>query len=136
METCRWAFEIAPKKLGPRIWLKLRGEARAAVEHIKIEELAVEDGADKLLAVLDTAFSQLEVDRLEETYGRVPQVPPIPGSGHGLLSCGIEASKAPNGEGGPGKHDVTSRLRHPHAQGSVVDVRRAQAGVGKHDIEL
>ena len=65
VDAYRFGFDVAPKKLAPRIWLKLRGEARQAVEHLTIEELAVEDGVDKLLGVLDKSFGQLEVDRLE-----------------------------------------------------------------------
>ena len=66
VEAYRYAFDVPAKNLAPRVWLKLRGEAKEAVEHLEISELNTDDGMDVLWDILDKAFGQIEVEKLEE----------------------------------------------------------------------
>ena len=44
-------FQVPKEQAGPRVWLRLAGEARDAVEHLDMQtDLAVDGGLDKLLA--------------------------------------------------------------------------------------
>ena len=53
------AYNVPKEQLGPRIWLRLTGEAKTAVEHLDIEdEIAVEEGVDNLRKCLDKEFLQ------------------------------------------------------------------------------
>jgi cell pole-organizing protein PopZ len=61
------AFQVPKEQQTPRVWLRLTGEAKDAVEHLDMEgELATEKGLEILLAVLDTEFVEEECDRVDE----------------------------------------------------------------------
>ena len=61
------AFQVPKEQQAPRVWLRLAGEAKDAVEHLDMEgEGATEKGLDVLLAVLDTEFVEEECDRVDE----------------------------------------------------------------------
>ena len=61
------AFQVPKEQQAPRVWLRLTGEAKDAVEHLDMEgELATEKGLEMLLAVLDTEFIKEECDRVDE----------------------------------------------------------------------
>ena len=61
------AFQVPKEQQAPRVWLRLAGEAKDAVEHLDMEgDLATEKGLDVLLAVLDTEFVEEECDRVDE----------------------------------------------------------------------
>ena len=48
------AYTVPKEQLGPRIWLRLTGEAKKAVEHLDVDkDIAVETGVENLLKVLD-----------------------------------------------------------------------------------
>lgn len=67
VQAYRYGFDIQPQQLAVRIWMRLKGEAKDVVEHLELDELATEGGYDKLFAVLDKAFEQHEVEKLEES---------------------------------------------------------------------
>ena len=61
------AFQVPKEQQAPRVWLRLAGEAKDAVEHLDMEtELATEKGLDLLLGVLDQGFVEEECDRVDE----------------------------------------------------------------------
>ena len=61
------AYNVPEEQLGPRIWLRLTGEAKTAVEHLPIEtHVAVKEGVDNILKCLDKEFSQEEYDKIDE----------------------------------------------------------------------
>ena len=61
------AFQVPKEQPAPRVWLRLAGEAKDAVEHLDMEtELATDNGLDMLLAVLDKEFIEEECDRVDE----------------------------------------------------------------------
>ena len=63
----RLAFNVPEAQLGPRVWLRLTGEARDATEHLDLEsDVAQADGFQKLIAALDATFAKEEVDRVDE----------------------------------------------------------------------
>ena len=54
----QFGYDVEPKLLAPRVWLRLKGEAKDAVDTLDIDELAKDDGMKKLLAILDKEFDQ------------------------------------------------------------------------------
>ena len=61
------AFQIPKEQQAPRVWLRLAGEAKDAVEHLDmITDLADEKGLETLLKVLDAEFIEEECDRVDE----------------------------------------------------------------------
>ena len=66
-------WDIEPKKLAPRVWLKLQDEAKLALQHLELTELAEDDGMDKLFAFLDAQFLSedydIELMRLSQPFG-------------------------------------------------------------------
>ena len=55
------------EQLGPRIWLRLTGEAKTAVERLDVDtDIAVEAGVDNLLKCVDNEFMQEEYDKIDE----------------------------------------------------------------------
>ena len=61
------AFQVPKEQQAPRVWLRLAGEAKDAVEHLDMEtELATEKGLDMVLAELDKEFIEEECDRVDE----------------------------------------------------------------------
>ena len=67
VQVYKAAFNVNEEQLAPRVWLRLGGEARDAVEHLEIEtDLAQKGGLEKLWEVLDPLFGQEECDRVDE----------------------------------------------------------------------
>ena len=61
------AYSVPSEQIGPRLWLRLAGEARDAVEQLDLEkDLAVEGGHKTLLAILDSVFDQEECDVIDD----------------------------------------------------------------------
>ena len=75
VQAYRLAYQVAPEAIGPRVWLRLGGEAKDVTEHLDLEtELAVEGGLDKLLTALDKAFLQEDCDRVDEAVSEFWQL--------------------------------------------------------------
>ena len=61
------AYNVPKEQLGPRIWLRLTGEAKIAVEHLNIDtDITVEDGVTNILKAPDKEFLQEEFDEIDE----------------------------------------------------------------------
>ena len=74
----QFGYDVEPKMLAPRVWLRLTGEAKDAVDTIDIEDLAKDDGMKKLWTLLDKEFDQDLICAIEEVveefwnYRRTP----------------------------------------------------------------
>ncbi len=54
------AFQVPKEQMVPRVWLRVGGEARGAVEHLDMAtKLAVDGGLNKMLSVLDAQFVEM-----------------------------------------------------------------------------
>jgi hypothetical protein len=62
----QFGYDVEPKMLAPRVWLRLTGEAKDAVDTIDIEDLAKDDGMKKLWTLLDKEFDQDLICAIEE----------------------------------------------------------------------
>ena len=74
----QFGYDVEPKMLAPRVWLRLTGEAKDAVDTLDIEDLAKDDGMKKLWTLLDKEFDQDLICAIEEVveefwnYRRAP----------------------------------------------------------------
>ena len=62
----RLAFQVPDEQMGPRVWLRLAGEAKDAVQHLDLDDLAVKGGVDLLLQALDDVFETEKCDMIDE----------------------------------------------------------------------
>lgn len=60
-------FDVPSKPHGPRMWLRIRGEEKDAVEHLSMADLTHDDGLQANLKVLYQEFGYHQVDAVEDT---------------------------------------------------------------------
>ena len=61
------SFIIPEEQVGPRVWLRLQGEAKDAVAHLELDsDIAQKGGLEQLLAALDDVFEEEECDKIDE----------------------------------------------------------------------